>query len=249
MVSEVLVNVNDVEISFLRGKDLPIVYVHGSGCDAKLWSYQLKGVGGYAIDLPNHGQSYELEINSVDDYAYYVAEAVKKILDKAIFVGHSLGGAIVQKVYLNHKKIVKALILVGTGVRLRVLPTLLEELRNNPKKAVDTIVNMAFDRKVGEFEEIKEAFLENSKVLLRDLEICDKFDLLDDYKNGKIRIDMPTLIIVGNKDRLTPVKYSEFLNKQIEGSKLVVLDGGHMIMLEQPERLNEVINEFVENLI
>lgn len=244
---ELEVEVAGVKISFLKGNDLPIVYIHGSGCDAKLWTHQLEGVGGYAINLPNHGLSDGAEINSVDDYAYFVAEAVGKLLGEAIFVGHSLGGAIAQKLYLNHKDVVKALILVGTGVRLRVLPELLEELRNNPEKAVDTIVNMAFSRKVKEFEEVRKTFLKNSKILLKDLEICDKFDLLNDYKSSKIKIDVPTLIVVGDNDKLTPVKYSEFLNQKIEDSKLVVLQGGHMIMLEQPERLNEAINEFIRD--
>lgn len=243
------VEIDGVKISFLKGDGLPIVYVHGSGCDAKLWSYQLKDVGGYAVDLPNHGLSGIARIDSVDDYAYFVAKAVRKILSKAIFVGHSLGGAIVQKLYLDHKDVVKALILVGTGARLRVLPKLLEELRENPEKAVNTIVNMAFSRKVEELEEIKKAFLENSETLLRDLEMCDKFDLLDDYRSGNIKIDVPVLIVVGNDDKLTPVKYSEFLNQKIGNSRLVILQGGHMIMLEQPKKLSQVIREFVNKLV
>ncbi|RLI73407.1 alpha/beta hydrolase [Archaeoglobales archaeon] len=241
------VKVDGVRIFFLKSDNIPIVYIHGSGCDAELWKRQLEGVGGYAISLPNHGSSGRAEINSIDDYAYFVVRASKKIVGKAIFVGHSLGGAIAQKVYTNHRDVVKALILVGTGVRLRVLPELLKELRNNPERVVNTIVSMAFSKKIDDFEKIRKAFLKNSEILLRDLEICDKFDLLEDCKNDKIKIEVPTLIVVGENDKLTPVKYSEFLHQKIENSKLAILQGGHMIMLEQPEKLNEAINKFIRD--
>ena len=49
------------------------------------------------------------------------------------------------------------------------------------------------------------------------------------------RIALPTLILCGDADRMTPVKFSQYLHEQIAGSQLVVVPGaGHMVMLEQP---------------
>ncbi len=249
-MERVAVDVDGVKISFLREKDIPLVYVHSSGCDARLWLKQLDAIGGYAIDLPNHGESGKAEINSADDYAYYVAKAAGKVLSGAIFAGHSLGGAVVQKVYLNHPEIVRGLILVGTGARLRVLPELLEGLKSEPERYVEVMLEMSFARRVPEYGWVRDVFHKNVEVLRRDLEICDRFDLLEDYRSGRIRVDVPTLIIVGRDDRLTPVKYAEFFHRHIEGSRLVVIDdAGHMVMLEQPERFNEALDDFLKGLL
>lgn len=242
------VNVDAVKLSVLKGKETDIVYIHGSGCDATLWERQLLDVGGYAVDLPNHGDSCQAEIRSIDDYAYFVARVTKKILDKAIIAGHSLGGAVAQKVYLNHPKVVRGLVLIGTGVRLRVLPQILEGLKERPEETAKIVSKYAFSsEKLA--DEFSKFFAERSRVLLKDLTLCDRFDLLEKYRNGEIRIDVPTLIIVGEKDVLTPVKYSEFLNRHIQNSELVVVpEAGHMVMLEKPEELNRAIKEFLEKL-
>jgi len=63
------------------------------------------------------------------------------------------------------------------------------------------------------------------------------------------KIHLPALIVCGRQDRLTPVKYSEFLNKKIVGSKMEIIEGaGHMLMLEAPHGLSEVILNFLRSL-
>jgi len=63
------------------------------------------------------------------------------------------------------------------------------------------------------------------------------------------KIVLPTLILCGDDDQLTPVKYSQFLNSRIEGSKLEVLsNAGHMVMMEAAQPFNERVREFIEDL-
>ena len=249
MLERLFVEIDGIRISILKGKERDVFYVHSSGSDALQWEKQLEEIGGYAIDLPNHGKSEKVEVKSVDDYAYYVGEAVKKTMKKAVLVGHSLGGAVVQKVYLNNPEVCKGLVLVGTGARLRVLPDILEGLKKNPEKAVELILEMGFAEKGEEYEKKKREFLERTEVLHLDLSLCDKFDLLEDYKSGKIKINVPTLIVVGEKDRLTPVKYAEFFHKHIPNSKLVVIKGAsHMVMIEKPEEFNKALEEFLKEV-
>jgi pimeloyl-ACP methyl ester carboxylesterase len=73
----------------------------------------------------------------------------------------------------------------------------------------------------------------------------DQFDIMREVE--KIRI--PALIVCGREDRLTPVKYSEYLKGKISGSKMEIVEGaGHAVMLEAPEVLSRVILTFLRSL-
>ena len=63
------------------------------------------------------------------------------------------------------------------------------------------------------------------------------------------RIALPTLILCGDADRMTPVKYSKYLHDQIAGSQLIVVPGtGHMVMLEQPAAVAEAVADPLTSL-
>lgn len=245
-MERISLSINGVEISVLKGSDAPIFYVHGSAGDAEIWKNQLEEIGGYAIDLPNHGKSGETEIRSIDDYAYFVSELVSEISGSGVIIGHSLGGAVAQKAYLNDRGAVKALVLVGTGARLRVLPKVLEGLKENPSETAKFMADVAFHRK-NFVEHFGKLFMERAGILLEDLTLCNEFDLLDDFRSGKIKFDIPTLAIVGENDLLTPPKYSEFF-KAFGAEMRVVEDAGHMVMIENPEAFNKCLKEFLHSI-
>jgi len=245
-MERIFLSAGGVEISVLKGPEIPVFYIHGSAGDAEIWRNQLEEIGGYAIDLPNHGFSGKTKIRSINDYAHFVSEVVNKISGSGVIVGHSLGGAVAQKVYLNHRKTVEALVLVGTGARLRVLPKALEGLKENPSETVKFMADMAFHRK--EFvEDFGKLFKERAGILLEDLTLCNEFDLLDDFRSGKIKFDVPTLAIVGENDFLTPSKYSEFF-KAFGAEMRVVENAGHMVMVENPDAFNRCLKEFLRSL-
>ena len=76
--------------------------------------------------------------------------------------------------------------------------------------------------------------------------MCNRFDLLEDFRTGRIKVQVPTRIIVGEKDRLTPVKYSQFFHSNIANSTLTVIkEFGHMVMQEKPEEFNKALTEFI----
>ncbi|KUJ94719.1 MAG: Carboxylesterase (Est-3) [Archaeoglobus fulgidus] len=247
-MERITLEIDALKISVLKGKEKDVMYIHGSGCDATLWERQLEDVGGYAIDLPNHGRSCAAEIRDIGDYAYFVAKAVKKLMGKAVIVGHSLGGAVAQKIYLEYPKVVKALVLVGTGARLRVMPEILTMLKEKPAEAAELVSKYAFSNQELA-KEFSKVFAERAGVLHLDLSLCDRFDLLEDYRSGKVKVDIPTLLIVGEKDALTPVKYSEFFKKHIPSAEMVVIpEAGHMVMLEKPDEFNRALKNFIEKL-
>jgi pimeloyl-ACP methyl ester carboxylesterase len=82
-------------------------------------------------------------------------------------------------------------------------------------------------------------------VIHDDFVACDNFDVMQQVS----QIKLPALVICGEADQLTPMKYSEYLLDQLLQARLVrVPDAGHMVMLEQPERVAETAAEFAAGI-
>lgn len=82
-------------------------------------------------------------------------------------------------------------------------------------------------------------------VMLSDLLCCDRFDIMDRVQEIKI----PTLIMVGTEDISTPVKYAQYLQSKIVGSKLVVIDGAtHSVATEKPDEVNRAIKDWIATI-
>lgn len=229
-----------------------IIFIHGSGENSIVWKGQLNDLNlNYnliAIDLPSHAESDDFPELSLDLYV----DVIKKLVDflhlkKIVLCGHSLGGAIVQEYFFKNQKEVSALILCGTGARLRVSPMILNSLKNNYQEFLNGLPMGAFYRKTS--KEIKKTLVieiakTNPEVTFADFKICDNFDVMDKVAS----INVPCLIVCGNEDKLTPIKYSQYFKDKIKDSKLVVIkDAGHMVMLEKPNEVNKAIEEFIEN--
>jgi len=156
-----------------------------------------------------------------------------------------MGGAIVQTLALTHPEVMKGIVLVGTGARLKVFPMILEGIRNNFEETVRKIVPFTLSPKApSELIErgINEMLRCRPEVLDGDFLACDRFDIMKEVE----RINLPTLILCGDDDQLTPVKYSQLLHSRIKGSKMEVLpDAGHMVMMESSQAFNEKIREFI----
>lgn len=85
----------------------------------------------------------------------------------------------------------------------------------------------------------------STQVLWADFQACNNFNVIESVQ----RINLPTLVICGQEDRMTPVKYSEYLAQQIPQALLALIpDAGHMSMIEQPEAVNKAIMEFMHTL-
>jgi len=225
-----------------------LLFIHGAGGNHEIWEYQMKFFSdAIAIDLPGHGVG--VGKRTIDEYV----EDVKKFCDERglkniVTVGHSMGGAIVQKFALDHPEYLKAIVLVCTGAKLRVTPIILEAIQKNYAQAIELITRLAFSSKAT--SETKEKATEEMRsispeVTYGDFEACDKFNIMDRLKEIKV----PTLIVCGSEDQLTPVKYSEYLKNNIPNSKLeIIADAGHMVMLEKPKEFNRILEKFIKEL-
>ncbi|MEM2134692.1 MAG: alpha/beta hydrolase [Candidatus Jordarchaeaceae archaeon] len=236
------------------GQGLPVVFIHGSMGSHISWDLQRALSSNYNLiflDLPGHGMSDPIEDEvSVKLFADYVAEFVRGLgIESMVAVGHSLGGAICIQLALDYPELMRGLVLVGTGAKLGVLPTILEALKTNFRESVDLAIgSMAFaenaDPKIVDLAK-EECLKCNPKVAYSDFAACNKFDVRDRISE----ISVPTLIIVGSEDKLTPVKWSRYLNEKISKSSLkIVENAGHMVMIEQPEEFNRAIINFLNGL-
>ena len=230
---------------------IPVVFCHGSGGGHHHWIYQLKELKGkvnpIAIDLPGHGRSGGKPSNSVAVYRDWLHRfAAATGLGPFVPAGHSLGGAIVLDYVLHYPEDILGFILIGSGGRLKVLPAFLHLLKEG------TVPPMLCDYLYG--PEAGEEMLRRGKeevlnadplIYYADLSACNEFDIMDKLH----RISHPALLVCGSEDRLTPVKYSRYLEDNLPKSHVEVIEGaGHMMMLEKPIELNRAVTAFVERL-
>lgn len=232
--------------------DETIIFVHGAGGSSATWFMQLRGLSTkmhvISLDLNGHGATALRREKDVFDSYLRDIESVASLFSKPILAGHSMGGALTQTFALKHPELLRGIVLVGTGSKLRVSPAIFEMLENDFERYVKAVAQFMFDESTSQEivsasqAEVRKCSVE---VITRDFAVCDSFNLMDKV-NG---IDIPTLIIVGESDQMTPVKYSQYMHQQIHGSKIVVLpQAGHAVMLEQAGRFNETLLDWVSSL-
>jgi len=78
------------------------------------------------------------------------------------------------------------------------------------------------------------------------IECFKEFTKNYDVRTQVSEIKIPTLIVSGKKDKSTPLRMAQYLNREIGGSKLrIVPNSGHSVMIEKPEKLNKALKEFI----
>jgi pimeloyl-ACP methyl ester carboxylesterase len=231
-----------------------LVMIHGAGGSAQNWRSQIHllkdSLNTLALDLPGHGKTAGPGKASINEYARWLAEILHTLFKEPVFLmGHSLGGAVAQETALLYPKLLKGIILVATGPRLQVAPMFLEGLLNRFEQTVDTIMKYAYGPDADQSmvrEGAKLMKTAGSTVVHSNFLACDQFDRRKDLFN----IDIPCLIICGDKDRLSPPALSKSLNQLIVGSKLRILpSAGHMVMIESHKEFNKYVRDFIGRII
>ncbi len=233
----------------------PVLFVHGAGGNGHAWVEVMDRLAGehspIAIDLPAHGQSGgSAAAESVDAYCD-VVHAFIEAIDFAPFVlvGHSMGGAIAQAYALKYPEQLLGVVLSSTGARLRVAPATLslwEDASNG--LPVETYSRTSYSDKT-DIAIVRKGWAEQDKtearVRLGDYQVCDRFDLMNRTQD----INVPTLVLGGADDVVTPVKYAEYLHQRIPGSQLTIIpDAGHASYFEQPDAVVRALSTFLASL-
>jgi pimeloyl-ACP methyl ester carboxylesterase len=233
--------------------ELPLlVLIHGAGGTHLYWPPQIRRLPGYrvfAIDLPGHGKSGgDRGCQSIREYTQNILVWLEAVgLHRAVFVGHSMGGAIALTLGLDYPEQVLGLGLVSTGAQLPVNPLLLEEAGNSAtcSRAVEMAVRWSFslDAHANLLELASRSMMgTRQSVFYGDLLACNTFTV----KERLDQIHCPSVVICGEQDKMTPVRASQYLQSQIPGAHLDLVDGaGHMVMLEQPETVARLLRNFL----
>ena len=184
---------------------------------------------------------------SVDGYVEWVRGFIRaRRYKNVVLCGHSMGGAIAMRYALKYPEELRGLVLLGTGARLRVHPNYLDRCRVAGEDNGSWLEGH-LEYYSGVNPEVYPVLRQRAaevgpEVELNDLTACDSFDMMDSV--GEIKL--PTRIICGSEDVMTPVKYSEFLSSRIEGAKQAIIHGGtHFAHMEKYQKVNEEIEDFL----
>jgi pimeloyl-ACP methyl ester carboxylesterase len=225
-----------------------LVFIHGAGGTRRVWRYQTSAFpGSVALDLPGHPKG--IGCNTISEYAEFVTKAIaERELRSVVLVGHSMGGAITIEIALARPPFLTGIVLVGSGARLRVTSIIKDEVTRDYAHAAEVITQWAYspksDAKLRKAS-IKELLEVPAEVTYGDFQACDRFDRMNEIG----RIDLPALMVCGEDDALTPVKYSQYMKERIRNARIIIIpSAGHSVMLEKPEELNNVLRSFLSEI-
>ena len=228
---------------------MKLVFIPGAACGRTTWLCQTTYFAdSEAVALPGHpeGEPY----SSVEGYVEWLwGYLQERSYRDIVLVGHSMGGAVVQRYGLRYGAGLRALVLIGTGARLRIRPELLKAVRDMAagKLAWRDYLEERHETSVPEVRQtiIEERMQIGPTVMLNDLLACDKFDVMTEIHT----IKLPALVICGRNDELTPVKYAHYLAGHIKVSREVIVPGtAHWVLTEKPEEVNQTIESFLSEL-
>ncbi|MCU0579549.1 MAG: alpha/beta hydrolase [Desulfobacterota bacterium] len=227
-----------------------LVLIHGAGSSSQAFLNQLRRldrtINVLALDLPGHGGTSGPGRDTISGYANWVEEVFSSFLVKSFYLGgHSMGGAIAQELALRSWPRIRGLILIATGAELRVSTKIIEGLAKEPEPTRALINKWCFPPDADplllrqSLELLKQTPVQ---IIYNDFQACNRFDRSENVGT----ITLPTLILVGEQDVMTPPAFAEDLQKQILNSKLVQVPGaGHLVMLEKPREVNQAMEDFV----
>jgi len=230
----------------------PLVLVHGAGGNHLVWPPQvryLEHTAVYALDLPGHGESPPPGCATVAAYSEIVRDFVDALeLPWFVLAGHSLGGAIALDFALAYAYRLAGIVLIGAGARMKVSPTFLEGTLTDFANATAQMVEYSYHTTTSEAEKQRylRALRENDpETLYGDFLAAANFDVRDRVES----LQIPTLILCGRHDRMTPPTLSEMLHARIAGSRLhLIEDAGHNVLLEQPATVATYLGCFLDEL-
>lgn len=238
------------------GRGEALLFLHGAGSNAHTWQRQIDHFGAahspIAFDFPGHGRSGNTEgLHSIAEYRDFTrAFADALSLRPFVLVGRSMGGAIAMDFALAYPDRVRALVLVCTTAKFSLGSERLETWRNVMRgRASQPFTTEAFSPKT-DFAVMRAAWMEQVKTDPRvryfDFVACNEFDVT--ARLGQIKV--PTLIVAGRDDGITPPAQAEALHQGIPGSRLVTVDdAGHTVPSEKPDEFHQAVDEFLRGLL
>ena len=254
------VDIGDTTLSILEsGSGAPLVFVHGIVTTSELFRDVIECYApryrAIAVDLRGYGDSAKPGHGyNINQFAKDLARLFDVMeLPRAVLLGVSMGGWIVQRFALDNGDWLNGVVLSSTssgeaakGVLEKDPP---ETLKNQSWREVsEQLISGAFPPNTD--PAIVNALLSridtwNEQVFAEALASIIPFDTSSELPNLK----PPTLIMVGSEDNQLPVSLSEKMHAAIPDSRLEVFQGsGHFMMVEDPDGFYSVLDDFLEQI-
>jgi len=235
------------------GEGFPLVLLHGIGSNSRSWRRQLDALSsGFKViawDAPGYGRSSD---PAGKPSMQFYADSLRGLLDslglsRIFLLGHSTGGVVAQEFYRRHPDDVRALILADTRCvgsprtlqqRLNIIRTLTpaELAAERAPKLLSHSASAELVREVASImSEIRPKSYEFAAIAMAE---SDTRDVLRNLR-------VPALLIWGSEDEITPM-----WEEVPAGVRLEIIPGaGHVCYVEQPERFNEIVRDFLEGKV
>jgi pimeloyl-ACP methyl ester carboxylesterase len=233
-----------------------VLLLHGAGGNHHSFSELVAQLGvEYIVPaLPGRCGSEGPAIASVSELALWLSDFMRAAsLGPIVICGHSFGGAIaIEFAVLREQGAtnqVNGLVLLATGARLRVSPQILEAMERAVEKNQPASIgpaNFSVDTSNKVIREHEENLRQTPPATsLSDWRASDQFDRMAEIST----IQLPTLVLSAENDRLTPPKFASFLHAQLPSSTHIEIGGsGHMFPIEKAKECANEIRQFIAPL-
>jgi 3-oxoadipate enol-lactonase len=255
------ISANDINLYYeVHGDGQPLIFIHGLGSSTDDWEFQVpefsKSYRVITFDLRGHGRSdkpagpYQIPMLAAD-----LAGLLQALhIPPAHLVGLSLGGAVAFQFALDNPEKVKTLTIVNSGPSLGGTP---EEARQEIERRVGIVQQLGM-RAMGEalapalFPKPEQAALRET--FIRRWAENDPSAYIEatrsllgwNVEDQLGRIKCPTLILASDQD-YSPVTVKEAYVKLIPNARLVVIaEAHHALPIEQPEKFNAALRDFLD---
>ncbi|EMS80946.1 alpha/beta fold hydrolase [Desulfotignum phosphitoxidans] len=230
-------------------KKIPLVLVPGLLCDEALWEYQISALDHISIGLIT---DRHMHYDSIGQIAESIVAAAPP---RFALAGLSMGGYIALEIYRKYSERVDRLALLDTSARAESRKQ--TERRNNlmalsRQDKFNDVVELLWpllvdssrrDDKVLKHKIVSMAHRVGPKVFVRQQHaIIHRLDQLPHLP----KIACPAIVVCGENDQITPVACSEEMTAYIHGAKKVILPGcGHMSTIEKPDKVTQILQEWL----
>lgn len=229
-----------------------VVFVHGVGQDHTVWVLPTRYFARHdrnviAVDLPGRGRSDGPPLASIEEMSEWLVEMLDALdVERAAVVGHSMGSLVALDFGSRHSQRVRSIVMVGVSFPLRVNDALMETADAGRHETLDMLTYWGHSRAAqlggndtpgiwmagAHMRLLEQAAPE---AIAADLRACDDYD-------GGIEaagaIACPALLLLGERDVMTPVRGARALIEALPNSETVMFQrAGHSLLTERPEQV------------